>query len=356
MLRRGVHGALPIALPIALLLLAAPRLASAQAGSPAEGKAAAPAPPTAAELSAARQLFGEALDAEDRSDWKGALERYERIRTITVSPVLYFHIGTCHQALGDVVEAINAFELAQQEALRKRDREVAKESKVQLDKLRPKVAWLTLRILPADVDDVNISLDGAPIRAALAGAAMPINPGKRHLVVRSATHENVVEQDLEASSGGSSTITADLGPKKTVTVAPPPPPPLETPKQVVVTPPPPPPPPPPNRVPSFIVGGGAVALGAGALVTGLMAHGKYVTYLEQNADPARYPRAARSELRDEGQALGLASTGLTLGALVAGGVAVYLFTNPPGRARSASSAIAPWAGPSGAGLTLVHTF
>jgi hypothetical protein len=325
------------------------------------GQAAAPppaaeaAPPSAAELSAARQLFGEALDAEDHNDWKGALERYERIRKITVSPVLYFHLGACHEALGDVVEAINAYELASQEAQKKRDREVAKESKAQLDKLRPRVATLTLTLLPAGMDDVSISLDGSPIRAALAGTAMPINPGKRHLVVRSASHEKVVELDLDAGAGSTSTITADLGAKKAVAPAlpdkglVPPPPPLP---KVIVAPALPPPPPPANRTPGYLVGSGAVALGAGALVTGLLAHGKYTTYIEQNAKPEQFPKVQRVELRDSGRALAVVSTALTLGAVVAGGVSVYLFTATPRAARPAKAALSPWIGPGVGGLSL----
>ena len=155
MLRGGVY----VCAASALLLLAAT--------SPALGQPAGPAPASAAELSAARQLFGEALQAKDHGDWKGALERYERISKITVSPVLYFHMGACHEALGHVVEAINAYELASQEAQKKRDREVGKESKAQLDKLRPQVAFLTLTLLPEGMEDVSISLDGTPVRTAL---------------------------------------------------------------------------------------------------------------------------------------------------------------------------------------------
>ena len=348
MLRGGVY----VCAAAALLLLAAPRPALAQPAAPPPTAEAAP--PSAAELSAARQLFGEALDAEDHGDWKGALERYERIRKVTVSPVLYFHLGACHEALGNVVEAINAYELASQEAQKKRDREVAKESKAQLDKLRPRVALLTLTLVPAGMDDVSISLDGTPIRAALAGTAMPINPGKRHLVVRSESHEKVVELDLDAAAGSASSITADLGAKKAVAPAlpdkgvVPAAPPL--PKVIVA--PPPPPPPAPNRTPAYLVGGGALALGAGALVTGLLAHGKYTTYIEQNAKPEQFPKVQRVELRDSGRALAVVSTALTLGAIVAGGVSVYLFTSPPRAARPAKAALSPWIGPGVGGLSL----
>jgi hypothetical protein len=199
---------------------------------------------------------------------------------------------------------------------------------------------------------VIITLDGTPIRAALAGTAMPINPGKRHLVVRSDTHEKVFEVDVNAASGESAAVSADLGPKKVV--APPPvaviapPPPL---KATIPSPLPPAAPPPVNRTSAFIAGGGAAALGIGALVTGLLAHGKYVTYLEQNADPEHYPRAARADLRDSGQVLALASTVLTLGAAVAGGVTIYLFSaSPRGSQPAKKTALSPWVGPGGAGV------
>ncbi len=343
----------PRATALHLVLVAA--LAFAPRGAFASPPAAANGP-TAAELATARQLFAEALAAQDQGRCGDAILIYERIAKIAVSPVLYLRLGTCNEALGRVVEAINAFELATQEAEKKRDTEVIAESRAHLVKLRSKVARLAVHV-PTDADGVEIAIDGRPVSAALAGATMLVDPGRRHVVVRAANYEKAFEADVAAAPEQPAMVTADLGKKiaaPTPAIAPPPaaplaPKPASDPVKAL------PPEAPPDRIPGAIAGGVTAAVGLGAVISGLSAHAKFGEFLTENANPKPGSRASRERLHDSGQAAALVSTVLTGAFVVGAGVTVYLLANPPRKTSAVAArrtAFAPWIASTGGGLVV----
>jgi hypothetical protein len=330
--KRGLHCTVILALALALVASTATRPLLAQ-GAPA-------AKPTAAELSTARQLFADGLKAEDKSRWAEALALFERVKAVVVSPAVYYHLAVCHEQLGHVVEALNAFELALQEAKRKDDAAVLEEATDHIAKLQSKTARLTIN-LPAGAEEARISLDDRPISAALAGTSMLIDPGQRHLVVTAGNYERPFDAMLTARPGESAAVTVDLGDKKVPAGAPPPP-----------SPPPPPPPPPPpfyRQGPVLVAGGTTIALGVGALIVGLVAHSQYGAFREKNESPAPGSLAERQALRDSGQALAVTSTVMTFAALIGGGVTAYLILRKPSNQPSALM-WSPWVGGASAGI------
>jgi hypothetical protein len=339
----------------ALLLAAlsvAPRVAFAGPPAPASG-------PTAAELATARLLFAEALAAQDQGRCADAIPIYERIAKIAVSPVLYLRIGTCNESLGRVVEAINALELATQEAEKKRDAEVAKESRAHLAKLRLKVARLAVQV-PEGAEGVEIAIDGRAVSAALAGTTMLVDPGRRHVVVRAANYEKAFETDVATAAEQPATVTADLGNKKVAApaIAPPPP--------VAVAAPIPPklasepakmplPEAPPDRLPGLVAGGITAGVGIGALISGLIAHSRFDEFLMENSNPRPFSHDARQHLHDSGEAAALVSTVLTGAFVVGAGFTMVLLVNPPrktGATTARRASLSPWITAASGGLVV----
>lgn len=331
-------------------LSAAPR--AALAGPPAPA-----AEPTAAELATARLLFAEALAAQDQGRCADAIPIYERIAKIAVSPVLYLRIGTCNESLGRVVEAINALELATQEAEKKRDTEVAKESRAHLAKLRPKVARLAVHV-PEGAEGVEITIDGRAVSAALAGAPMLVDAGRRHVVVRAANYETAFEADVTAAADQPATVTADLGkkvaaPAPAPSIAPPPAPipprlalePLKMPLREA----------PPDRSPGLVAGGVTVGVGIGALISGLIAHSRFDEFLMENSNPKPHSLDARQRLHDSGEAAALVSTVLSGAFVVGAGLTVVLLVNPPRKTAATTAkraSLSPWFPTAGGGLVV----
>jgi hypothetical protein len=337
---------------LVLALSASPR--------PARADPPAQATPAAADLATARQLFSEALAAEDHGRCAEAIPIYERIARIAVSPVLYFRLGSCHEALGRVVEAINAFELASQEAEKKRDADVTKEARARLARLRPRAARLAVRV-PEGAEGVEIVIDDRPVSAALADAPLLVDPGPHHVVVRARSHERSFTADVTAAADQPVTVSADLGSKKVAPLAPEPRPaepplaaeatraiPAEAPRAMPAE-------APPDRLPGYIVGGVTASVGIGALVSGLVAHARFQQFLIDNGNPRPGSRPARQRLHDSGQAAALASTVLTGAFVVGTGLTAYLLVSPHGKVLASlprRAAFAPWAGPTGGGLVL----
>lgn len=321
---------------------------------------AAPRRPSAAELASARRLFAEALAAEDQGRWAAALELYERVSKVAVSPSLWYHLGVCHEALGHVIEALNAFELAVSGATARGETALAKESRSRLEKLREKVAKLVLH-LPDDAEGVRIEIDGEPVNPALAGAAILVTPGERRVVVKAANYSGELDTTVLAEVGAVVELKLhdDLGPKRSRTPAQPavlarPAPAREADAG-------------PDHLPAYVAGGATLALAAGALITGIAADNTRDVFLAKNENPAPGSLDERRSLRARGQALAITSTVLTGAAVVAGGLTAYLLwpSSTPGaasprtagprapasRAPSSASA-APWIGAEGGGIVV----
>ncbi|WP_437568113.1 hypothetical protein [Sorangium sp. So ce542] len=335
---------------------AAPRQPGAVAGDTAAS--AAPRQPGAAELASARHLFSLGLAAEDQGRWAEALEIYERISKIVVSPPLWYHLGVCHEALGHVVEALNAFELATSGATARKELALARESRSRLEKLRAKTSQIVLQ-LPEDATGVRVEIDGEPIHPALVGAAILVSPGARRIAVSAENYAERFEATVQAETGAVVELQAELGRKRALAASRPIAPARPAPPRA---------PAPGVSVPPVAVLGAAAALGAAAVVTGAMAYDVRHTFVKKNENPAPGSMAERQALRDRGQALAVTSTALTGAALVAGGFAAYLFWSSPSPRAAPEhaagprpspaprapglTALTPWVGADGAGVAV----
>jgi tetratricopeptide (TPR) repeat protein len=309
---------------------------TAQPGSALPGAAQ----PNAAELAAARQLFGDGLRAEDEGRYADGLAAFQRVEKIIASPQLRYHLGLCHEKLGELVEALNAYELAIGDAEARGARDVLKESKARAEALRPKIARLVLHV-PPDAAGLVIAVDDRPLNAALAGAPVLVNPGERRITVRADNYAAPFAATVRVAPGESRAVEVVLGAKSAAPPreAAPPPPPVQ------------PPPPRRNYVPAYVAGGITGALALSALATGIAAHVDYAQYLRENISPPTVPLAERDALRRAGMTRAWASTGLTLGALLGAGATVYLAVRPP-LAEARAPALSAWIGPEGGGLVV----
>ncbi|WP_437740750.1 hypothetical protein WME73_35180 [Sorangium sp. So ce302] len=315
--------------------------------------------PSAAELASARHLFALGLAAEDGGRWAEALETYERISKIVVSPPLWYHLGVCHEALGHVVEALNAFELAASGATARNEIALARESRARLEKLRVKTSQIVLQ-LPEDATGVRVEIDGEPIHAALVGAAILVSPGARRVVVAAENYAARFEATVQAETGAVVELRAELGRKRSLAA-----PRSSAPARQAL----PSAPAPGPRISPVVVVGTAAALAAGAVVTGAMAYDVRHSFLKKNENPAPGSLGERQALHDRGQALAVTSTVLTGAAVIAGGFAAYLFwpsssspAAPPDAAgprlapaaprAPRPTALSPWVGADGAGVAV----
>jgi len=167
------------------------------------------AEPTPAEIAAARRLFAEARSAEDAEDWATAASRLRDAISIKETPGLRFHLAYCQEHLGMLVEALVDYERAE-EAARSRNDEVGRQVGPRKEALRRRIPTITI-LLPEDVRDAALTIDGRAVASALLGKPVPQNPGQHH-VVASAPGRASFAADLVLSEADSVVATAALAP------------------------------------------------------------------------------------------------------------------------------------------------
>jgi hypothetical protein len=297
------------------------------------------AQPAPEELAAARQLFNEGKELEKQKSYGGALEKFKKVAGVKMTPQVRFHIALCEENLGHLVEAINGFELAADEAKRAGSTatEVAENAPKRAAALRARVPTLHLAVTGAVLTS-RILLDGSPVAASMLGVAMPIDPGAHSVEVQSAAGKATFHKDLKLQERAAERLEIAVN---DVAVA-------AAPKDV--GPPLPPPAPAGSRAPVFIAGGlGVASLIAAGVFFGLRA-GTLSTAAAECSDPVKYTGCTHTHGVDaviaHGQTYSTASA-FTLGLGVAGlgAAGILLLTT--------SSKKAP--APTKAGVTLVPT-
>ena len=175
---------LSVALGVALLAAVSGPDGTAWQPEPAFAQGAEPGEATPEELAAARQLFKEGLALEKRNRWAEALEKFQRVAKVKLSPQVRFHVALCNEKLGNLLAAINGFELAEQEARAAgpKAKDVAVNAPERAKALRDRVGYLHLTVT-GTIRTSAIVLDGRPLSEGLVDTDIPVEPGDHRVAV-----------------------------------------------------------------------------------------------------------------------------------------------------------------------------
>ncbi len=179
----------------------------AAAGKPAAvepaaaGKPAA-AEPAAEELAAARQLFIDGMALEKAGDYSAALKKFETVAQVRMTPSVRYHLALCHEQLGPLVDALNGFELAAEEARAAGDkfRDVAENAPPRADALRMRVGRVRV-VVKGTLRTSVILIDGKKLSPALVGTAIPLDPGE-HVIEARRDGALVEAKKISVEAGG----------------------------------------------------------------------------------------------------------------------------------------------------------
>lgn len=219
---------------------------------------------SAADLATAGDLVVEGRAARDRGDFASAREKFAAAHALIHSPVTGLDLAKALQSLGRLAEAR---EIALSvERLPKNPRETAaslqarKEASALADSLYAALGTVRLG-LPASVEGLHVTVDGAEVPPEALSVARRVDPGA-----------HAIDAWYEGGAHAPQTVTVPPGEAVTVPLAParpatPPPVSATTPPPVFATPPPPSPPPAQGssaRTPLLVTG--AAVAGAGLVV------------------------------------------------------------------------------------------
>lgn len=140
-----------------------------------------------ADRNAARDLYIEGVGLQKAGKYSEALDRFQRsLAVFPTAPTTAFHMAQCKEALGQLVEAAEQLRLIANTPLPPNSSEAFNQAKadaaVELQNLEPRIPKLKINVLPAGVQGLTVTIDGAQVPTALVGVARPINPGSHRVV------------------------------------------------------------------------------------------------------------------------------------------------------------------------------
>jgi tetratricopeptide (TPR) repeat protein len=171
------------------------------------------------DLTAARQLFEQGREQQDRQEWAKASALYKKAIEIKDTPGLRYRLGYCEQKLGHLVEAGVEFQRAQElieSGVDAKDvAELLPVAQAELTKRTPRVQ-LSLSNVPTglvlEIDNRMVSTD--PLREPIL-----LNPGQHTIRLAAPNHQPATEQ-LELAEGEQRTLEIALNSTTSTTPTP----------------------------------------------------------------------------------------------------------------------------------------
>jgi tetratricopeptide (TPR) repeat protein len=127
----------------------------------------------------AQALHAAGLKAMQTGDYREALARFEEAMSLVPSPRIAFDIGKAHLALGDDVQALEAFERFLEEApgAPRSSRDEARRS---VDALRPRIAYLEIQ---SENMGAKVLIDGYAVGTVPLPRPKVVKPGPHEIYV-----------------------------------------------------------------------------------------------------------------------------------------------------------------------------
>lgn len=317
----------------------------------------------AGDTSTAETLFQEGISAMKREDYKAACDAFGGSNEADPSPGTQINLGLCSERQGKLATAWGWYRTAAGLAEQRGQRARADAARVEAARLEPKLHKLLLS-LKTPIDGLLVTRDGAAVPAASIGREVPVDPGEHVIEVTAKGKRPFSQKLLIAATPGVDRfeIPALADAEEQPAGAGAPPANAGTPSPDYA---------PPSssndgrnqRTVGFVVGGAgllALVVAGGLQGLALIVNGQAQT-ARNNADATTDP-ARKKSFEDSYNSKKDAAKGDQIAAIVSGGGALVLlgvgatlvFTAPSGKAAKAY--VAPYAGASGGGLSVVGAF
>jgi len=205
----------PVSIRVAVLVLSLAGAAQGQAAAGADASAeAASASEEDAIKANARSLANDASSAYRSGNFVAAYDGFNRAFHLVKVPMLGVWSARSLFELGRFVEASERYQdvlkLELPADAAESDRQAVETARVELEQLLPKIPTLTVTVKNASVDEVQFTLDGKPMPAALVDVAQKLDPGE-HVVMGVLGNEKV-EGDVFLKEGGASQLELTFKP------------------------------------------------------------------------------------------------------------------------------------------------
>lgn len=159
----------------------------------------------------ARAAASQGVQAFEQGRWAEAADLMTRAESLVHAPPHLLYIGRSEEKLGHLVKAHEAYVKIVRENLGP-DAPAAfhkaqQEAQPLLEAIKPRLPYLTIRLVNAESHPVEVLMDGKPVPSALVGISHPADPG-----------EHTLQAVLGSAKGEPVTVSLGEGERKEVEV------------------------------------------------------------------------------------------------------------------------------------------
>jgi hypothetical protein len=320
--------------------------------------------PSAEDRASARVLGTEGTRLADANNCAAAVPKLDAAEKLFHAPTTLDRLGECQIALGQIVAGTENLTRVVREVLPAGSPPAflaaQKRAQAAYAAAVPRIGSLRIHVDGAALDQITVTVDGAPVPSALFDNSRPTDPGS-HEVKASAPGYLATTANATLRDGADTSVALHLAPDPNAQAAPAAPAPAAS--VAVATPsaaPPPAAPPPPASgggggngaaIGSLVVGGVGIAVGS---ILGIMALGTKST-LDSNCVDKVCPQAQQGNINSLGTQATISTIGFGVGIVGATvGVILLAVSHGGGGASTGSVAptpqVSPWIGLGSAGL------
>lgn len=163
-------------------------------------------------LARARSEFARGLSLEAAGNWAAALEAFEGVGRVRLTPQVRFHIGRCKEHLGRMTEALGDYRVAEYEA-RVADLPELVDIGAARELLEERIPKVVIE-LRGEGAVARLRLDGTELGASQLGAELAVDPGVRHVEAHFRDRPTVA-RTVNAKAGAVERVVIDV-PEPTV--------------------------------------------------------------------------------------------------------------------------------------------
>jgi hypothetical protein len=159
----------------------------------------------AAQKAAAESLFDDGLKAMKSGHFAEACPKLEESERIDPGIGTLLYLGECYEKTGRTASAWATFREAASAAQAQGESDRTRVASARADRLQPSLSKLTIRVAPeaAQLAGLRVTRDNNALASALFGIAIPVDPGKYHIVASADGYQSY-EADIEVGANGDS--------------------------------------------------------------------------------------------------------------------------------------------------------
>ncbi len=182
----------------------------------------------AADKATARQLALDAIKLFKAGKYAEALDKMQRAQSLYDAPIHLLYVARAQEKVGQLVDASETYRRLVRTTLDAGAPEAfvtaVEDGKKELVALEPRIPSLRIDVVPPNVADMDLRIDGAKVSSAVVGVDRPANPGS-HTIRVSAPGFKAAEKTIQLQEKQSLTVPLELQPDESGgAVAPVPPP------------------------------------------------------------------------------------------------------------------------------------